>query len=258
MSTEKYAVYLIIYSGNKLSFKSKNSLITPRRYIGSSKLSNISNGYLGSVASKKYSKIWLKETRENPALFKLRILSIHDDDVLAREEEKRLQIKYDVVKSDLYVNLSLASPNGYFGKPDIGRKFSDETKEKMSKIRKGRTYEEIFGAEKSKELIEKRKTQIPHNKGKVGNPLSEETKRKMREKFFITDGINDKKINIADEIPPGWRKGRTKGISRGEKSNFKNENTKIKIKKTKLERYGDENYNNPNKNKETRLSNLNF
>ena len=130
MSTEKYAVYLIIYSGNKLSFKSKNSLITPRRYIGSSKLSNISNGYLGSVASKKYSKIWLKETRENPALFKLRILSIHDDDVLAREEEKRLQIKYDVVKSDLYVNLSLASPNGYFGKPDIGRKFSDETKEK--------------------------------------------------------------------------------------------------------------------------------
>ena len=132
MSTEKYAVYLIIYSGNKLSFKSKNSLITPRRYIGSSKLSNISNGYLGSVASKKYSKIWLKETRENPALFKLRILSIHDDDVLAREEEKRLQIKYDVVKSDLYVNLSLASPNGYFGKPDIGRKFSDETKEKMA------------------------------------------------------------------------------------------------------------------------------
>ena len=54
----------------------------------------------------------------------------------------------------------------------------------MSKIRKGSTYEEIFGPVKAKELIEKRRKQIPHNKGKPAKPLSEETKNKMRGKNF--------------------------------------------------------------------------
>jgi hypothetical protein len=256
MSTEKCAVYLIIYRGNKLPLKSKNSIISPRRYIGSSRVSNISNGYLGSVTSKKYSKIWLEETKTNPSLFKLRVLSVHDSDVLAREEEKRLQIKYNVVKSDLYVNLSLASPKGYFGKSDIGRVFSNETKEKMRNVRKGRTYEEIFGPEKAKELIEKRRQQVPHNKGKPGKPLSEKTRNKMKEKFFITNGIIDRKISVGEKIPDGWKKGRINGVANSENTSFKNEDTKIKIKKSKLERYGDENYNNPIKNKETRLLNL--
>ena len=36
----------------------------------------------------------------------------------------------------------------------------------------------------AKELIEKRRKQIPHNKGKPAKPLSEETKNKMRGKNF--------------------------------------------------------------------------
>ena len=216
MSTEKYAVYLIIYRGNKLPLKSKNSIISPRRYIGSSKVSNISNGYLGSVSSKKYSKIWLEEIKTNPSLFKLRVLSIHDNDISAREEEKRLQIKYNAVKSDLYVNLSLASPKGYFGKPDIGRVFSSETKDKMRNVRKGRSYEEIFGPEKAKELIEKRKQQKNWNKGKTKNDndkIKEYGKKISKTKLggmWITNEIEDK--YICDRIiPNGWRKGRTNG-----------------------------------------------
>ncbi len=248
-----FAVYMIVYFGNKLPKKTKNSLKTPRRYIGSSKISNILNGYLGSVSSKKYSNLWSKEVNENRSLFKIKILSYHNTDLQAREEEKRLHIKYNVVKSDLYVNLALASPNGYFGSPDTGRIFSEETKSKMSSIRKGRTYEEIFGPEKAKELREKRKQQIPHNKGKPAKPLSEESRNKMRGKIFITNGIIDQKINIGELIPAGWNRGRTNGVSNSENTSFKKEDTKIKIKKTKLERYGDENYTNYNKAKETNL-----
>ena len=40
-------------------------------------------------------------------------------------------------------------------------------------------------------------------------------------------------------------------MSNSENTSFKKEDTKVKIKKTKLERYGDENYINYNKAKET-------
>lgn len=253
--SRNFAVYMVVYFGNKLPKKTKNSTITPKRYIGSSKVSNILNGYMGSVSSKKYSTIWNKEINENRSLFKIKILSYHNTDLEAREEEKRLHIKYNVIKSDLYINLAIASPRGYFGSPETGRIFSDNTKSKMSSIRKGKTYEEIFGTEKAKELIEKRRKQIPHNKGKPAKPLSEETKNKMRGKIFITNGNIDRKINIDELIPDGWRKGRTNGVPNSENTLFKKEDIKVKIKKTKLERYGDENYNNPVKNRETRLLN---
>ena len=158
---EKFAVYLIVYFGDKLPKKRSDSGIHPRRYIGSSKVSNINNGYLGSVSSKKYSKIWLEETKSNKSKFKLKILSYHDTDEDARHEEKRIQIKYDVVKSDLYVNLALASPGGYFGRTDTGREFSEETKRKMSDNRKGKTYEEIFGAESQHTSIAWKEGVIP-------------------------------------------------------------------------------------------------
>jgi hypothetical protein len=213
-----YGVYIIVYFGNKLPKKTKDSLKPPRRYIGSSKVSNILSGYLGSVTSKKYSKIWNEEINKNREAFKIKILSYHDTDLEARKEEKRLHIKYDVVKSDIYVNLAIASPNGYFGIPDTGRKFSKETRTKMSKIRKGKTYEEIFGNEKAKKLKEDRKKQNAWNKGKTKND-SESIKRygeKISEVksngFWITNGIEDKYISDTSKIiPDGWRNGRTNG-----------------------------------------------
>lgn len=218
MSTEKYAVYLILYFGNNLPLKSKNSSLPPRRYIGSSKIKNINNGYLGSVTSKKYSKVWKEEIRQNMTLFKLRILSVHDNGVSAREEEKRLQLKYDVVKSDIYVNLAIASPDGYFGKTDTGREFTEETKLKMSIVRKGKTYEEIFGNEKAKKLKKDRKNQKSWNKGKTKNDneiIKEYGKKVSQAKsngIWITNGIEDKYISGKTKmIPEGWKNGRTKG-----------------------------------------------
>lgn len=211
---EKFAVYLIVYFGDKLPKKRSDSKIPPRRYIGSSKVFNINNGYLGSVSSKKYSKIWLEETKSNKSKFRLKILSYHDTDEDARREEKRIQMKYNVVKSDLYVNLALASPGGFFGKTDTGGKLSEETKRKMSEKRKGKTYEEIFGKEKAKELREMRRNQIPHNKGKTGTPISNETRMKMREKIWITDGVVDARILFSDVIPDGWRRGADKWCSK--------------------------------------------
>jgi hypothetical protein len=51
-----YCTYLTIYSGNKL----------PPFYIGSTSVNRISNGYHGSVSSKRYKSIWLEELKTNP------------------------------------------------------------------------------------------------------------------------------------------------------------------------------------------------
>lgn len=248
-----YAVYITIYYGNKMPPKYPQSQTVPRRYIGSANIENIKNGYHGSVVSKKYKKIWKSEIKKSPHLFKTRMISYHTNDVSARQEERRLQKKYNAVKSPLYINMAYASPTGFFGRPMHGISFSEETRKKMSKNRKGKTYEEIFGEEKAKELKEMRRNQTRHNKGV---PFTEEQKKKISDskkgQRWITDGIDDKKLKKDEEIPHGWSLGRTNGVATSETTSFKNPETVKKIKKRKLERYGDENYNNSKKKSETK------
>ena len=100
-----YAVYLVKYKGDKL----------PPYYIGSTTIKKLDNGYRGSVKSKKYKKIFKKELIENPHLFEYEILSKHKDRREALNYELEEQKKCDVVKSDLYFNMSFASVNGMFG-----------------------------------------------------------------------------------------------------------------------------------------------
>ena len=115
-----FCVYLITYLGDKLPPK-RTGEITPYLYLGSTLVKNIEeNGYRGSVRSKKYMKIWKDEIKINPHLFSTQILSYHKTKQDAEIEEKRLQLLYKVVKSPEYINLSVAQPNGFYGKPMNG------------------------------------------------------------------------------------------------------------------------------------------
>lgn len=148
MSNETiYCTYLTSYSGNKL----------PQFYIGSTSVKNIKEGYHGSVKSKKYQKIWTSELKEKPYLFKTSIISYHTSREEAIVKEKFFQKSLNVVKSDMYINMSLAQPKGFFGmsvagennpnkkKDDIQKynyrrgPMSEESREKMSKSRAGMT-----------------------------------------------------------------------------------------------------------------------
>ena len=68
---------------------------------------------------------------------------------------------------------------------------------------------------------------------------------------YYTNGLITKKLLQTDPIPDGFYKGRLKKPLSEEKRKQFNE----KRKKTNLERYGDENYNNMSKNKQTKISN---
>lgn len=166
MKKEKqFVVYKTIYNGTKL----------PRYYIGSTTLKRASSGkYFGSVKSKKYKAIFKKELLENRNLFSLKILSYHTTRSEALNEELRLQVKYNVVKSPEYFNESLAKKNGYFGRiikgeahPNYGNnkrtgtKHSEETKRKISLAHIGMQY----GQETKNKLSELAKQRWKAGKG---------------------------------------------------------------------------------------------
>lgn len=97
MST--YCVYLTTYFGKKM----------PIFYVGSSTVKKINSGYRGSVSSKEYGKIWKEELRNNPELFKTKIISLHETRKEAFDKEEKLQKQLNVVRNDLYVNKSFAN-----------------------------------------------------------------------------------------------------------------------------------------------------
>lgn len=191
----EFCVYLTEYSGDKL----------PPKYIGSTSIKNINNGYCGSVHSKRWKDIFRSELKENKHLFVVTILSKHYDRMEAIEEELKLHILYDVVKSDQYINQSYARKNGFFGRdvsgelnPNFGIKCSEETKRKLSLKNKGRKDSDEVKLKKSLSRLGKLNPQFnkPHTeetKNKISNSkkgkqtwnkgisCSEETKRKISE-----------------------------------------------------------------------------
>ena len=160
-----YTVYLTVYSGNKL----------PPFYIGSSSMEKIKNGYHGSVKSRKYKKIWEEELKNNPHLFKTKIVSTHNTRKDALSKEYDIQKKLNVVKSLMYINMSLASINGFFGmsqKGMQGRPCSEESKQKISSANKGK--KSRLGKQHSKE------SKIKMRNAKLGKPLDREHIENMR------------------------------------------------------------------------------
>lgn len=100
-----FVVYIIMYKGNLL----------PKWYIGSSTETRINKGYKGSVTSVKYKNIWKRELKDNPHMFKIRILSRHNTKQEALDEEYRLHNLHKVIKNESYVNMSYAGRKGFEG-----------------------------------------------------------------------------------------------------------------------------------------------
>lgn len=157
-SNSIYIVYHITYYGNKLPSKD-NSNTFPSNYIGSTSKNQIESGYMGSVASKQYKSIWKQELKDHPDLFHLEIISYHDTRSDATWKELQIQKVFNVVKNPLFVNLSLARANGYFGYSDNSKRGPSPTKGRTSP-KKGKTY----GKQKNPSLLPSKLKGIKTNK----------------------------------------------------------------------------------------------
>lgn len=139
-----FCVYLTIYTGNKL----------PPFYIGSTSIKQINDGYLGSVSSNEYKEIWNEEKRNNPNLFKIKIVSIHNSRVDAYKKEQKLQKLLNVVSSPLYLNKIYALERH----DNTGKTLDKIWRENLSKSTKGKPKSEL-----TKSRMRKPKTE-DHNK----------------------------------------------------------------------------------------------
>ena len=212
----KFCVYLTIYSGKKL----------PPFYIGSSSVEKVNNGYRGSVSSKKYSEIWKLELKENPSLFRTKVIKSFPDRKSALDWERKIQETLKVVSNPLYCNLWIAC--GIFGysvkgkdhhcygkklwtdsnpNPFKGKKHSEETRRKMSLKSKNKKVSE-----------ETRKKQSLARKGVSTGAKSEETRKKIADRqslyIWITNGLEVIRHLKSEPIPDGFIRGRLLNIKK--------------------------------------------
>jgi hypothetical protein len=158
----QYCVYLTIYRGNKL----------PPFYIGSTLIKYVNNGYHGSIKSKKYKEIYKKELIENKHLFKTIIIKKYYSRKYAMFRERKIQEKLNVVKSEMYMNLSIAKDFGWFGmkvkgvnNPVYGKRWK-KTPEQIENCRQASL--KAFSNLKYKEKISKiRKNKLPKSKEQI-------------------------------------------------------------------------------------------
>ena len=158
MKHRPYCTYLTIYYGNKM----------PMFYIGYTLTIKYMNGfdaYHGSVSSRKYFQIWKQELKENPHLFKTRILTFHDTKEDALKTEIKFQKHNNADKNPLFINQSIGNVRFFNIK---GLKHSEETKKKISEGRKGKG-----GNGGSLETLEKIRTSL------MGHKVTEESKKKI-------------------------------------------------------------------------------
>ncbi len=173
-----YCVYLTIYYGNKM----------PMFYIGSSSIKKVNNGYRGSVSSKVYIKIWKSELKNNPQLFKTKIISRHSSREEATGKECALHKKLNVVKSCLHINRSIATKNGFFG--------MDVSKEKHPLYKKPRSPES-----------RRKMSENHHDVNGENNPMHGRSAAKENNLKWYTNGIDSIFVKEGTE-PNGYTKGR--------------------------------------------------
>lgn len=140
----KFCTYLTIYDG----------CLLPPFYIGSTSLCKVNAGYRGSVGSNRYGKIWKSELAAHPERFTVEVLSTHHTRIEALQEELRLQIINNVVKSPLFTNQSLASVNGFFGRDTSGAnhpRFGD-SHSAVSRLKIKENHADVSGAKNGRAI----------------------------------------------------------------------------------------------------------
>jgi group I intron endonuclease len=199
--------------------------------VGIYKIENLVNGkvYIGKSKDierrwKQHKKNMNKPERREPIYFGLRKYGI---------ENFSFEILKECPKEDLndfecfYIRLYCSWNRKYGYNVSLGGDSNnycfDETKEKISKKLKGKSYEELYGKEKAdlikKHMSEKRKGHPNYRT----QPYTQEQRNKIREtqigKNWYTNGKDDIK---SLECPVGFYRGRskTRGLEKGGKTHI--------------------------------------
>lgn len=210
-------IYLIYKITNKINNKI---------YVGSHRTKNKDDGYMGSGKYLNYaiSKYGIENfTKEilfefdNPDEMYAKEAEIVNDEFLA--EENTYNLKRGGFGGFDYINsVGLGGKNGHVftdedrhkGKITLGSKSKDERREILLKSYKDTTKEDRQHRSRGLRLSSitadamrlKKETWVNNGRGKGD-------KNSQYGSMWITDGVNNKKVNKNDDVECGWRRGRT-------------------------------------------------
>lgn len=194
-------------------------------YVGVHKTNNLDDDYMGS--GKYLRRAQEKHGIEN---FEKEILFVFDnpEDMYAKEAEI---VNEDFLSEENTYNLNLGGTGSWHS--------CNNSKDKLEWVRNGRKSADLiifqkYGVENPSQLehsrkINSEKMKLKHKNGEVkynnfyGKTHSEESKQKMSEAgkqrtgnknsqfgtMWITNGVENRKIQKNEEVPDGWNKGRS-------------------------------------------------
>ena len=206
-------------------YKTTN-LLSGRYYIGMHSTDDLNDGYLGSGTYLKRSIT--KHGKENHSIEILEFLNSREE--LAAREREIVSLQ-EIAKKEC-MNLKVGGEGGFtVEQAKKGRQTTDKVLEekhgKDFRVIIGKQYYENLSEEQRQErnaLIVRRLKEVGFDHANFkGKKHSEETLNRMREvkvghgkgdknsqfgKRWITNEVENKKINKTDLIPEGWRLGR--------------------------------------------------
>lgn len=247
-----------------------------RVYVGYKKSKTFVESYWGSSSNKDYWNDLEKFGKEN---FTREIIDwVYEDEVSTDKENYYIIELHGLIKDggynkaiwknnhlDLY-DLMVGENHPFYGKhhlagenhPMYGKHLSEETKEKISKSLTGRTFVDLHGEEKAKEI--KSKISRPGAKHHFyGKHHSEETKKKISEahKGLKHTDESKKKMSASRKGHPGLKgeknpwygkpisEERRRKISEANKGKKLSEETKRKLSEAAKKRYTEDPKNHP-------------
>lgn len=215
------------------------NLINGKTYIGKHETRDLNDGYMGS--GKLVRAAYDKYGTEN---FSKEIMFVFETEQEMNAKEKELVTEDFCLRDDTY-NLCPGGNGGFgyinrnklygFSNPDTARKGREAANRKMEE-KNGENWASILqkaaqagrqAAHRRKWKVDQEYTERMRNATKRGIAAMNTEEVKLRKKeiyanighsqgnknsqygtIWITDGVNNKKIQSSDSIPDGWRKGR--------------------------------------------------
>jgi hypothetical protein len=170
------------YIGSKYNYKGK--------YYGSPS-SKQKDWYTGNLSIKDW---WKSEIKNDPENFLFEIIQIFPNDITPKmlvEEEKKIHLKFNVLKNNVFFNKSIAT-TGWVSVPR-----TDETKDLLSKITREYWKQDTEEVKLRKEKI------IQYNNSESSEKIKK-TRLSNPDKFIMTE---DKKLKLSIKIKENWNNG---------------------------------------------------
>ena len=186
------------------------NLLTGRYYIGMHSTNNLEDGYVGSGR-----RLWYEMRKYGRENFKFEILEFFNSREELALREKELVSLQEVTKEQC-MNLKVGGIGGFppnakdafrekLKNPEYRKEFARKSRssETLKRLhQEGRIKYDTFTGKKHKpETIQKMKDI------KKGYGVGE--RNSQYGTYWITNGIENRKIKASDIIPEGWSKGRT-------------------------------------------------